>query len=114
MRRFPLAAVLCLPLVTDAADAYRVGTAQADITPDHPIRLNGFGFRRTESEGVYQRIHARALAIDTGDGAPAVLLTADVLGIPADIYDELARRLAKAGVKKERLAATATHTHTGP
>src|SRR5947209_13310263 len=114
MRRFPLAAVLCLPLVTDAADAYRVGTAQADITPGHPIRLNGFGFRRAESEGVYQKVWAKALALDTGDGKPAVLMTVDVLGIPANVDDELARRLAKAGVTKERLAVTATHTHTGP
>src|SRR5262249_45597392 len=38
-----------------------------------------------------------------------------VLGIPADIFDELARRLEKkAGLKKDRLAITATHTHTGP
>jgi putative membrane-bound dehydrogenase-like protein len=110
---FPL---LALSTAAPAADppAYKAGVAEVDVTPDHPIRLNGFGFRRTESEGVYQRIHARALAIDTGDGSPAVLLTADVLGIPADIYDELARRLAKVGVKKERLAVTATHTHTGP
>src|SRR5204863_6255296 len=66
------------------------------------------------AEGVGQKIHARALAIEAGDNAPAVLLTVDVLGIPADIYDELTKRLAKAGVKRERLAITATHTHTGP
>jgi putative membrane-bound dehydrogenase-like protein len=108
--------LLALAAAAPAADppAYRTGVAKVDITPDHPIRLNGFGFRRAESEGVYQHIYTRALAIDTGDGSPTVLLTADVLGIPADIYDELARRLEKAGVKKERLAATATHTHTGP
>ena len=94
---------------------YRVGVAKADITPDHPIRLNGFGSRRTESEGMYQKLHARALAIEDGTKSPVVLLTVDVLGIPADIFDELARRLeAKAKVKKERLAITATHTHTGP
>lgn len=93
---------------------HKVGVAKVDITPDHAIRLNGFGFRRAESEGVYDKIHARALAIDDGK-APCVLLAVDVLGIPADVYDELARRLEKrAGLKKERLAITATHTHTGP
>ena len=31
------------------------------------------------------------------------MMTVDVLGIPADIYDELAKRLEKkAGIKKER------------
>jgi putative membrane-bound dehydrogenase-like protein len=102
-------------LLSAEPPAYKAGVARADITPEHPIRLNGFGGRRAESEGIYQRIWAKALAIDTGDGSPAVLLTVDVLGIAADIYDELARRLEKrAGVKKERLAVTATHTHTAP
>ncbi len=98
------------------ADSYLVGTARVDITPAHPIRLNGFGGRRAESEGVHQRIHARAISIRHRDDAqPVVLITVDVLGIPADIRDELARRLhVKAGLQSERLAVTATHTHTGP
>jgi putative membrane-bound dehydrogenase-like protein len=115
MSRLSLAALLCLPLLADAADTYRVGVAQIDITPAHPIRLNGFGFRRTESEGVYQHIWARALAIEDDTKEPALLITVDVLGIPDDIRAEVARRLEKkAGLKPERLAITATHTHTGP
>ena len=45
---------------------YQVGVAKVDITPSYPIRLSGFGFRRTESEGVTQRIWAKALAIEEG------------------------------------------------
>jgi putative membrane-bound dehydrogenase-like protein len=94
---------------------YKVGVASVDITPAHPIRLNGFGSRRTESEGVYQKLHARALAIDDGSQSPVVLLAVDVLGIPANIHDEVAKRLhEKTGLSKDRLAITATHTHTGP
>ncbi len=111
----------CLLVVTAegaddiAGDVYAVGVAEVDITPDHPIRLNGFGFRRTESEGVEHRIHARALAIRHGDGPPVVLMTVDVLGIPEHHRAELAKRLqAKAKLPPERLAITATHTHTGP
>jgi hypothetical protein len=110
--------LLFVALPASAAETelpYKVGVAAVDITPDHPIRLNGFGFRRTESEGVYHKIHARALAVQHKDEPPVVLMTVDVLGIPADIFDELAKRLdKKAGLKKERLAITATHTHTGP
>jgi putative membrane-bound dehydrogenase-like protein len=126
MRR-PLAGWACLlatlvaagpkPARAAAADPppYKVGVGVADITPAHPIRLNGFGFRRTESEGVYQTIHAKALAIDDGANGPAVLMAVDVLGITAEHYAELGRRLArKAGLKPGRLAVTATHTHTGP
>jgi hypothetical protein len=52
------------------AEIYQVGVAQVDITPDYPIRLSGFGFRRTESEGVTQRIWAKALAIQDKSSKP--------------------------------------------
>ncbi|HEV3116295.1 MAG TPA: neutral/alkaline non-lysosomal ceramidase N-terminal domain-containing protein, partial [Gemmataceae bacterium] len=95
--------------------AYQVGVAQIDITPAYPIRLSGFGFRRTESEGVTQPIWAKALAVDDGTGEPAVLITVDNLGVPDELVTEVATRLQRqAGVKRERLAVTATHTHTAP
>jgi hypothetical protein len=94
---------------------YRVGVAQIDITPAYPVRLSGFGFRRTESEGVTQPIWAKALAIDDGAEGPALLITIDNLGVPDDLVSELAARLQKsAGLKRERLSVTATHTHTAP
>jgi putative membrane-bound dehydrogenase-like protein len=115
MSRLSFLSLALLPLIADAADMYRVGTAQVDITPTHPIRLNGFGFRRTESEGVYHRIWARALAIEDDSKEPTLLITVDVLGFPDDIRNDLAQRFAKkANLKPERLAITATHTHTGP
>jgi putative membrane-bound dehydrogenase-like protein len=96
-----------------ATTAYAVGVASIDITPPYPVRLSGFGFRRAESEGVTQRIWAKALVID--DGQPAVLLTVDNLGVPAYLAREVAARLAKkAGIRPGRLAVTATHTHTAP
>jgi putative membrane-bound dehydrogenase-like protein len=115
MSRLAVAALLVLPLAVDAADLYRVGIAQIDTTPSHPIRLNGFGGRRTDSEGVYQRIWAKAIAIEDESNEPALLITVDVLGIPDDIRAQIAMRLEKkANLKPERLAITATHTHTGP
>src|SRR5213596_410282 len=89
MRLRPLAASVLalflanLPAAAQAPTTYRAGVAKVDITPDYPVRLSGFGFRRTESEGVTQRIWAKALAIDgDGDGGePAVLLTVDNCGV---------------------------------
>jgi len=53
------------------------------------------------------------LVID--DGEPTVLLTVDNLGLPSYLVQEVAARLAqKAGVRRERLALTASHTHTAP
>ena len=53
-----------------AAEAlFQVGVAKVDITPDYPIRLSGYGSRRTESDGVAQRIRAKALAISSDQDA---------------------------------------------
>ena len=100
----------------ESSATYSVGAAQVDITPDYPVRLSGFGFRRTESEGVTQPIWAKALAISTdAQSEPVVLITVDNLGIPAAMFEEVATRLeAKAGLKRARLSITATHTHTAP
>jgi putative membrane-bound dehydrogenase-like protein len=102
-----------IPAAEPPAGIYAVGVAQIDITPSYPVRLSGFGFRRSESEGVTQKIWAKALAID--DGSPAVLVTVDNLGIPAAMTEEVAARLEKkAKLHGDRLAITATHTHTAP
>jgi putative membrane-bound dehydrogenase-like protein len=92
---------------------YRAGVAKIDITPDYPIRLAGFGSRRTESDGVTQPIHGTALAIDDGS-APFVLVTADLCGVPVELTERLAERLAKAGVARDRFTLAVTHSHTTP
>ena len=40
-----------------------VGTAVVDVTPSYPIRLMGYGSRKTESEGIASPLKVRALAI---------------------------------------------------
>src|SRR5262245_42105491 len=112
----PLLAWLALEAPLGAAgppaSAPAVGVAAVDITPKYNVRLSGFGFRRDESEGAVQRIWAKALAF--GKDEPAVVLAVDNLGVPETVVAELARRLAKKGVRRDRLAVTATHTHTAP
>ncbi|HEX5221902.1 MAG TPA: neutral/alkaline non-lysosomal ceramidase N-terminal domain-containing protein, partial [Verrucomicrobiae bacterium] len=97
------------------ADTLNVGIAEVDITPDYPVRLSGFGSRRTESEGVTQKIYAEALAFEDKQQGPAIIITVDNLGVSDEITSEIAARLAKSvGLKRERLAISATHTHTAP
>ena len=97
-----------------------VGTAVVDVTPSYPIRLMGYGNRKTESEGVTSPLKVRAIAIGEGTGAspgtgPAVLIAVDNCVVGAFITDEVARRLqAKAGIRRERLVTCATHTHCAP
>jgi putative membrane-bound dehydrogenase-like protein len=107
-----IAAAVGLPA---KAQELSVGVAAADVTPDYPVRLSGFGFRRAESEGVTQKIWAKALAIGGGEGGPAVLITVDNLGIPISMTRDVGQRLAqKAKLDPSRLAITASHTHTAP
>ena len=101
---------------TRADDTLRsVGVARVDITPDYPVRLHGFGFRREESSGVRQSIWAKALAIGTDDEGPALVITTDNLGVPDAMVTELGKRLQQeVGLDPARLAVTATHTHSAP
>ncbi|HEX6068606.1 MAG TPA: hypothetical protein VFZ18_02250 [Longimicrobiaceae bacterium] len=43
-----------------------------------------------------------------------MLVTLDLIGVPAWVTEEVARRLAPAGVERSRLVITATHTHNAP
>ena len=96
-------------------ERYQAGASKVDVTPDYPIRLNGFGFRRAESEGVTQRIWAKALAIRQGEEPPVVLITLDNLGVRMALVDEVAARLqTKHRIPRERVVLTFSHSHTAP
>ena len=108
--------VLAASSTLAAADGepVQVGFARADITPEYPVRLSGFGFRRAESEGVRQRIWAKAMAIGSDDQGPVVMLAVDSLGVPDAMVRQLASKLQARGVARDRVAVTATHTHSAP
>ncbi|HUG67182.1 MAG TPA: neutral/alkaline non-lysosomal ceramidase N-terminal domain-containing protein, partial [Pirellulaceae bacterium] len=94
---------------------YAVGVAKVDVTPDYAIRLNGFGGRREESEGVSQRIYARAIAVSQSNDQPIVLVAVDSLGVRISMVDEVARRLKERfDIPREHFALTFTHSHCTP
>jgi neutral ceramidase len=111
------AALGCAPIrhAADASpeDVFPIGVSQIDITPDEPIRLAGYGSRTAPSEGIGQRLWAKAIAFGN-DQRPAVLITADLVGVPRDVTEDVARRLQKRGLERAQLAVAVTHTHTGP
>jgi putative membrane-bound dehydrogenase-like protein len=93
----------------------QVGVAKVDITPDYPVRLNGYGGRRTEDEGVVHPLWAKALAIGSDADGPTVLITVDNLGVPDYLVSDVAGRLQKkVGLPRERLAVCSSHAHTAP
>ena len=73
--------------------ALNVGVAEIDITPDEPIRLTGYGSRVEPTSDVRQRLWARAMAFGDGRRA-AVLITADLIGVPRSLSDDVAKRWA--------------------
>ncbi len=114
----PLCLAPFLPPPASAAAAapalQTVGVAAVDISPDYPVRLSGYGSRRTEHEGVDQRIQAKALAL--GDDANlAILLTVDNCGVPFSMRLQVLQRLQKQlKLPNERFAIASSHTHSAP
>jgi len=106
------------PLMTLAAGQNRpwqVGVAEVNITPDYPIRLTGYAVRKTESEGVAQQLYARALALGSDNEQPALLITVDNCGVPANVREEVVARLKqRKHLDPDRIAICSTHTHSGP
>ncbi len=113
--------LLVLSVVTNCSAAVDksplipVGVAKIDITPIEPIRLVGYGGRRTEAKIVANKIWAKALAFGSDEQEPSVLITAELIGVSASLVEEVAERLKKkTGLERAKLAVCATHTHTGP
>ncbi len=99
----------------DKSPLIPVGVAKVDITPIEPIRLVGYGGRRTEATNVASKIWAKALAFGSDEQKPSVLITAELIGVSASLVEEVAERLKKkTGLDRAKLAVCATHTHTGP
>src|SRR5215475_6730034 len=78
-----------LPL--DAAP-FRASAVKADITPDAPQWLLGYGPRK--STGVHDRIYHRVIALDDGR-TQFFLVSSDLCLYSPELYDEVAAALRK-------------------
>ena len=94
---------------------FQAGAARVDITPRGPIWMSGYASRNHPSEGVRQPLFARALALDAGSGGRVVIVSTDLIGLPAEVADEVAARVRKQfGIERARLLLNSSPTHTGP
>ncbi|MCX8091796.1 MAG: neutral/alkaline non-lysosomal ceramidase N-terminal domain-containing protein [Verrucomicrobiae bacterium] len=113
-----LALALCaLPGGGAAATApfWRVGIAQVNITPTTNLWMAGFAARTRPAEGKLDDLFAKVLVLEAPDGELTVLLTADLVGIPKWLYENLCRELARRhGLTRAQLRLAASHTHSGP
>ncbi len=101
-------------LMADSAPL-SIGVGRMDVNPAGPIRLTGYVARKKESEGVEQRLWAKAIALGTDAEGASILVTVDNCGVGARVVDAVAARLKqKAGIPRERFAVCSSHTHSGP
>ena len=91
---------------------YKAGFGTADITPDFPVMMSGFAIRTELSQGVHDRLYARAIAIEH-DTRVVCLLILDVIGVSAQLTLRLRDALAKVSPESE-LVCLATHSHGAP
>ena len=63
------------------------------------------------SRGIHTRVRARAIVLQTARGKFA-LVQADLGGVPYALTQEVARRVAAAGIERDRILLSATHTHS--
>lgn len=109
--------VLTLVFVLDCrADAgWKASVSRMEITPEEPMWMGGYAARKGPSEGVLQPLYMKMAVMEDASGHRAVIVTADLIGIPKPlrlVLEELAE--AKHGIKAEELLLNASHTHSGP
>lgn len=94
--------------------ALRAGAAAVDITPaQFPMNMPG-GFSANMAEKAHDPFHSRALVLDDGKTALAMVVV-DNLGAGPDVLNEAkAVAAAKTGLKPENMLISSTHTHSGP
>ena len=114
-------AIAALMLTANAVIAAElwIGAAEADITPDRPVALDG-NTTGPISQGVRSRIRAEVLALEAREqGKPtdaAILIVCDLVrirpGVQAAFRTHVAAHLP--GFDSRKLFLAATHTHCAP
>jgi neutral ceramidase len=103
------------PEALAAGPAWKAGLAQAVITPQKSMWMAGYGGRTKPSEGIAQDLFAKALALQDPAGKRAVLVTTDLLGLPAVVSHKIADGVEKKfHLTRNQLLLSSSHTHGGP
>ena len=98
-----------------AQSAWNVGAARVSITPAKSLWMGGFSDRTKPSDGVGLDLHARAVAFEDSSGRRAVIVSVELVGLPANVSRTIADRANRRyGLSRDRLLLNVTHTHCGP
>ncbi|MBI5801831.1 MAG: neutral/alkaline non-lysosomal ceramidase N-terminal domain-containing protein [Verrucomicrobia bacterium] len=98
-----------------AQAVWKAGVATAVITPEQAMWMAGYASRTNVSQGKFQDLHAKALALEDERGGRMVFVTLDLIGVPRTLRKSLEARAQKAWQSPpESLLLNASHTHSGP
>ena len=109
-----LALVVSIGNAAETPKELRAGAAAVDVTPvEFPLNMPG-GFSANMAESAHDPLHARALVLDDGTTALAMVVV-DNLGVAPEVLEEAKAIAAKAtGLSTERMLICSTHTHSAP
>ena len=94
---------------------WKAGVARVVITPQELMWMAGYGARDKPAEGKLQDLCAKALALESPTGERLVLVTTDLVGLPARLTEPVAGSLRdKHGLTRAQIMFTSSHTHSGP
>ena len=107
--------LLCDLVSCPAAHAtLRGGSAKVNITPPVGVWLSGYASRDKPSDDISDDLYAKALVLDNGSNAVAII-SVDLLWIPPQITSEVRATVTdKTGIPEQNVLISATHTHFGP
>jgi neutral ceramidase len=104
-----------LRVATPLPVEFRAGVARKVITPTGTIWMSGYAARTRPSEDILHDLWAKALALEDAQGGRVVIVTADLIGLPREVSDEVAARVKqKHGLERRQLVLNSSHTHSGP
>ena len=111
-RRCGILLFLACLVLSSYAGVFKASCVRVNLTPDHAVRLHGYSMRDRASEGVHDCLFMKILCLDDGDRR--FFLASSDLGVAPVNEKFFARVKTEAGVERECLMWTATHSHSAP
>lgn len=98
----------------DKEMTWKVGIAKEIITPEKPVWLAGYGWKR-EPTGTIHDIWVKALALEDSKGYRSVIVTSDLMGIPKYMYENIYRKVnERFHLDRSQFMLTYSHNHSAP
>lgn len=98
-----------------APAVWKAGVATAVVTPEQAMWMAGYASRTNVSQGKFNDLYAKVLALEDDRGGRVVFVTLDLIGVPRTLRKSLEVRVQKAWqLPPESLLLNASHTHSGP